>query len=163
MLDEILKLCKSPIEEMFIKALSANVPDLRLIKYPGEIMQAEIKGGCMYVIPQWGINCCCEYNYIVDFYLIYYYGVPDFQNRVISRDGVEIPGIVIAEIKAVIECDGHEYHEKTKDQITKNNIRDRRLKCEGYNVFRFSGSELYNNADEAVAEFVEMVAYLGWK
>ena len=44
----------------------------------------------------------------------------------------------------VIECDGHDFHEKTKEQVKKNNQRDRDLQKEDFNVLHFSGSEIYN-------------------
>lgn len=44
----------------------------------------------------------------------------------------------------VIECDGHEYHE-TKEQAKKDRQKDRDLLGHGYRVFRFTGSEIYND------------------
>ena len=49
-------------------------------------------------------------------------------------------------LKLIIECDGHEFHEKTKEQVIKDNQRDRDLKNEGYEILHFSGSEIYNNS-----------------
>lgn len=48
-------------------------------------------------------------------------------------------------LKLIIECDGHDFHEKTKEQVIKDNKRDRDLKNEGYEILHFSGSEIYNN------------------
>lgn len=50
-------------------------------------------------------------------------------------------------IKVVIECDGHDFHEKTKEQVTKDHQRDRNLVESGYHVLRYSGSEIYNKSD----------------
>lgn len=50
------------------------------------------------------------------------------------------------EVKMIIECDGHDFHEKTKEQAQKDKSRDRILKASGYTVFRFTGSEIYRNA-----------------
>lgn len=41
-----------------------------------------------------------------------------------------------------IELDGHDFHEKTKDQVTRRNWRDRLLQQHGWRVFHVSGSEL---------------------
>lgn len=49
-----------------------------------------------------------------------------------------------AKRKLVIECDGHEFHQKTKEQVIKDNQREYDLKMAGYEVLRFSGSEIYN-------------------
>ena len=47
--------------------------------------------------------------------------------------------------RLVIECDGHEFHEKTKEQVKKDNERDYDLKSNGYDVLHFSGSQIYND------------------
>lgn len=43
----------------------------------------------------------------------------------------------------VIECDGHDFHERTKEQAKKDRERDRRLQELGFTVFRFTGSEIW--------------------
>jgi very-short-patch-repair endonuclease len=48
-------------------------------------------------------------------------------------------------LKIVIECDGHEWHEKTKEQVSRDKERDRELQKLGYVVLRYSGSDLYKN------------------
>lgn len=45
----------------------------------------------------------------------------------------------------LIECDGHDFHEKTKAQVKRDNERDFDLKMAGYEVLHFSGSQIYNN------------------
>lgn len=44
-----------------------------------------------------------------------------------------------------IECDGHEYHDRTRQQVAKDKQRDRRVICHGVETLRFSGSEIWNN------------------
>lgn len=44
--------------------------------------------------------------------------------------------------KLVVECDGHDFHERTKEQAEADKSRDRTLQSVGYNVFRFTGSKL---------------------
>jgi very-short-patch-repair endonuclease len=46
--------------------------------------------------------------------------------------------------KIVIECDGHEFHQKTKEQVQHDNEREYDLKMSGYEIIRFSGSQIYN-------------------
>lgn len=46
----------------------------------------------------------------------------------------------------IVECDGHDFHERTKDQAAKDRGRDRELQEMGYIVYRFTGSELWANA-----------------
>lgn len=50
--------------------------------------------------------------------------------------------------KLVIECDGHEFHEKSKEQVKNDNERQYLLKMAGYDILRFSGSEIYNKPFE---------------
>lgn len=66
-------------------------------------------------------------NYTADFYIEY------------QSIGMELP------IKIVIECDGHEFHEKTKQQASKDKKRDRDLTTSGYLVLRYSGSDIVND------------------
>lgn len=47
--------------------------------------------------------------------------------------------------KIIIECDGYEFHQKTKEQVQHDNEREYKLKMAGYEVIRFSGSQIYNN------------------
>ena len=54
--------------------------------------------------------------------------------------------------KLVIEVDGHEFHEKTKQQAYSDKKRDRRMLFEGYQVLRFTGSDVFNNPYECVEE-----------
>ena len=48
----------------------------------------------------------------------------------------------------IIECDGHDYHERTKAQATHDKQRDRALTRQGYTILRFTGSELYRDPDK---------------
>ena len=53
--------------------------------------------------------------------------------------------------KLAVELDGHDYH-KTKEQRKYDAKRDRALSLEGWNVIRFTGSEVYQNAQKCVDE-----------
>jgi very-short-patch-repair endonuclease len=61
----------------------------------------------------------------------------------------------------VVECDGHNFHEKTKEQAARDKLRDRTLQECGYNVFRFTGSEIWQDtlkcADDAI-DFIQRKA-----
>ena len=46
---------------------------------------------------------------------------------------------------AVIECDGHQFHERTKKQAEHDKKRDRRLQELGYPVLRVTGSEIWRS------------------
>lgn len=63
--------------------------------------------------------------------------------------------------KLVIECDGHEYHERTKEQAARDRSRDRDLNNLGYEVFRFTGSELWRDPWDC-ADQLYIWALRGW-
>jgi hypothetical protein len=44
-----------------------------------------------------------------------------------------------------VECDGHEFHEKSKRQAETDKRRDRDLQSIGWTVARFSGAEIFRN------------------
>lgn len=54
--------------------------------------------------------------------------------------------------KLIIELDGHDYHERTKEQAKRDRSRDRAFTKSGYEVLRFTGSEVYNQPVECVEE-----------
>lgn len=47
--------------------------------------------------------------------------------------------------KIVVECDGHDFHERTKAQAASDKRRDRELALAGCTVVRFTGSEIYRD------------------
>lgn len=51
----------------------------------------------------------------------------------------------------VLELDGHEFHERTKEQVMYRNRRDRALQADGWSVLHLSGSELHRGGREAVS------------
>lgn len=57
----------------------------------------------------------------------------------------------------VIECDGHDFHEKTKEQARKDKKRDRDLIKNGYTVIRFTGAEIFENPFICAREVIEIV------
>lgn len=57
----------------------------------------------------------------------------------------------------IIECDGHHFHEKTKEQAARDKQRDRYFFCEGYTVLHFTGSEIYRDARECAQQVLALV------
>lgn len=45
----------------------------------------------------------------------------------------------------IVECDGHDWHEKTKEQAQRDKERDRVLHAHVAKVVRFTGSEVYRS------------------
>jgi very-short-patch-repair endonuclease len=68
--------------------------------------------------------------------------------------------------RILIECDGHEFHDRTKEQAQRDKSRDRHLTAKGWRVLRFTGSEIYRNAEkcaEEVAQILENEAINDWR
>lgn len=57
----------------------------------------------------------------------------------------------------VVECDGHEFHQKTKEQVEKDNKRTRDLQLAGYEVIRFSGTEIYHRPYQCALEIKRII------
>lgn len=56
----------------------------------------------------------------------------------------------------VIELDGHDYH-KTKEQRTYDAERERFIEKQGYQVVRFTGSEIYKDVGIAVRDVLQII------
>jgi len=54
-----------------------------------------------------------------------------------------------------IECDGHDFHERTKEQAARDRRRDRELTGAGFRVFRFTGSEIAKDPLACVQEILD--------
>lgn len=57
----------------------------------------------------------------------------------------------------VIEIDGHEWHEKTKEQVRADKEKDRTYLKNNFIPIRFTGSEVYHNAKKCVDEVFEII------
>lgn len=79
----------------------------------------------------------------------------DFLFTVVSEDGVRS--------KLVVECDGHNFHERTKEQAARDRSRDRQLQQSGYTVFRFTGSEIYNRPLNCARQVLQWAEHSAWK
>lgn len=54
----------------------------------------------------------------------------------------------------IVECDGFDYHSDTS-AFRSDRVRDRALQAQAYQVFRFSGSEIWNDPFQAALELFE--------
>lgn len=66
---------------------------------------------------------------------------------VIESDGMRI----------AVECDGHDFHERTKEQAARDKSRDRALQAAGWRVLRFTGSEIWADPRKCAGEVHRMV------
>lgn len=140
----LMRVCESPIEKalgaalLFIEAPMDDGGPLTPDVCPADLLTISVerwvdtwRGGApdeIALIPQAPIG-----PYRVDFLLI-----------------VKTPmaGVCLY----VIECDGHDFHDRTKEQARKDRSRDRDLLRLGYKVIRFTGSEIYRDARKCAAE-----------
>jgi very-short-patch-repair endonuclease len=59
----------------------------------------------------------------------------------------------------IVECDGHDYHDRTKEQASRDRKRDRALQALGFRVFRYTGSDIWKDvlacAEESIRTLTE--------
>jgi len=60
----------------------------------------------------------------------------------------------------VVECDGHDYHERTKEQAQADKARDRALVRAGFKVIRFTGSELFKDPKACATEVLQHLGFI---
>jgi very-short-patch-repair endonuclease len=84
-------------------------------------------------------------DFRVDFLLELNYRVIDLKKVTELSSKKRIPVPTMNKAQLIVECDGHDFHEKTKEQVKKDKSRDRILQSVGYTVFHFTGSEIYND------------------
>lgn len=136
--------CESPIEKVMLLTLSIIAEQYaESVLYKIGSIEYGFKRNALTTItiqPQADIG-----EYRVDFLLEWHEIAPDFAVSVKSRDGVDIPGTKTITEKLVIACDGHDFHEKTKEQAKRDKERDRNLKMCGFEVFHYTGSEIWKD------------------
>jgi very-short-patch-repair endonuclease len=60
-------------------------------------------------------------------------------------------------LRIVVECDGHDFHERTKEQASRDKKRDRDMLAAGYRVMRFTGSEIWRAPKRCADEVASYV------
>jgi very-short-patch-repair endonuclease len=98
-------------------------------------------------VPPKGEDCWCLLpqrevgGYRVDFLLVH-------STRLELRDAV------------VIELDGHQWHEKTKEQAARDKARDRYLARHFGKVIHFTGSEIFDDVGQCAFEIMDVYGAL---
>lgn len=144
----------SPIEVMMRNTLclSANAHGYTLFDYSTSTLAVEalVSGGGVLEIQEhseeeWSIpagmreygsgdNICCLYG-----------GV---QIESYKADLLLVAGLA----HVLIECDGHEWHDRTKQQASYDRARDRWFLARGIPTARFTGSEIHHSAERCAAD-----------
>lgn len=125
-----LELCESPIERLLLMALD---PVLN---------QRAARLGAECIINPQQVFETDRGEYRVDFHIAF-----------ISLPKAE--HFKAADI--VIECDGHDFHERTKQQAKNDKSRDRAIQAKGIPVLRFTGSEIWANPDACAKEAARLL------
>lgn len=134
--EDAKKRCESPIEVRLLAAMMNSAYLLDGHSYARVIFKSDVASYAdaeTLIVPQLEIG-----RYRVDFGVAWYR--PE-------------SGLVMV----AVECDGHEFHEKTKEQAQRDKSRDRALMGMGWPVLRFTGSEIYRDASncaESVADAI---------
>jgi len=148
-----LSRCESPIEQLFVMGLlkagfmDAEVRDGRLmpayddghVAAPGDLkgILVDFRTG-VFVIQQ------CDLSEV---------GLPYRADFTFCASGEK-------HRRLVVELDGHEFHERTKEQAARDKRRDREVLAAGLQVVRFTGSEIWTRLDECVDEVLSLLAVL---
>lgn len=83
---------------------------------------------------------------------------PQFVWRSYRIDWVlKIPRVTPTDL-IFIECDGHDYHERTKEQAARDRQKDREIQGAGIPILRFTGSEIYADASGCVDQIFSFAA-----
>jgi very-short-patch-repair endonuclease len=64
---------------------------------------------------------------------------------------------VISVKNVVVEVDGHDFHERTKEQARRDRSRDRLMLRHDFYVLRYTGSEVFKDAEAVAREIREFV------
>lgn len=136
---------ESPIEQLFAAALWSR-------GWGGPVFQMKNGAALSEIVERsrrWGeaMGCVCiQYacqvqltSYRVDFLVASYVG----EGR---------PPVLVA-----VECDGHEFHEKTREQAARDKRKDRDLARMGVTTMRFAGSEIWGDAGRCAVEVLGLV------
>lgn len=132
----MLDKCDSPIEKNYL---------INLI-YVGELSNLDLN-----ITNQHEINVDNN-KYKTDFY------VTAIQQYTMEND--EGTFVNTRSVSLCIECDGHDFHEKTKEQVKRDKQRERNLVKKGYKFIRFTGSEIHQDAKQCALEKLRILTDL---
>jgi very-short-patch-repair endonuclease len=64
----------------------------------------------------------------------------------------------LLKVSVIVECDGHDFHEKTKEQAERDKRRDREIMAAGYRVMRFTGAEIWRDPFRVAIEVMDLLS-----
>lgn len=147
LLTAAFSICESPIEERLLLAYLQEFP--ATAHYDGHANPIFIdedltdKKSWVMFIPQFAMHFGKK-HFRADFLFLQL--VEDAENERVNDVK-----------KVVVEVDGHDFHERTKEQARNDRSRDRFMLREGFYVLRYTGSEVFNNPYVVAREIREFV------
>lgn len=131
---EQLECCESPAEKLFFLGLVLDGLHTQFNIMPQYVVKTERR------------------QYRVDFALTYPFLPDPIVPDVYAVGGYELLDALYPTINIAAEVDGHDFHERTKSQATRDRRRDRDLTAAGWIVLRFTGSEIYSDWKRYLSE-----------
>lgn len=135
--------CKSPIEQIFYIAYILFCSKLKNI----EIEDFGLDFIMLEEIYSQKVIAFKNNKYVIDF-------VIDFSKKDKLNDYIYPK---IKNLKYAIELDGFDYH-SNKKQMNYDYERENNLKLLGFNVVRFTGSQIYENPYKCILKLVKIIA-----
>lgn len=161
-LEELVGAAESPIEQAMLFALTVAAHELASnVRYrKGEHVFGDFDDmpDSILIEPQARLG-----EYRVDFLLMYHECITDFDRNEKLKDGTEIPGVKDVIAHLIVECDGHDFHDRSKEQASRDRERDRELKKLGYEVFRYTGADIWKSPLGCAREAVQVLTESVWK
>lgn len=137
-IDEMFAVCESPIEEIFLAAFSD--PEFAFSWESSFIYNHPDSDGCLP-------NRIGTTEY----------GPLAIQHK-IGKYRVDFAMTPAPSKWLAIELDGHDFHERTKEQAQRDKSRDREIQAAGWHVVRFTGSEVWKSPTKCVRETLAIAA-----
>ncbi len=145
--DFALPLCESPLEREFGTALVELLA--RWLSPPLRERDRDEWPELIGMMPHWGATLFhqpdigwCRPDFMLQSMGGAYFPAPaGYAKAAIGNENV-----------VVIEVDGHDYHERTKEQARRDRSRDRQMMMHGWVPLRFTGSEIYRDASACAVE-----------
>lgn len=135
---EMLHMCESPIERMFITAF-----DILDVAESTDYMVPHCEQPTPNTFSFMQIETQAEIGkYRCDFRLTL--------SEHSARNGID-------RVTVIVECDGHDFHEKTKEQVARDKKRDRAIMTVGVPLLRFTGSEIYADPFKCAKEVADFM------
>ena len=138
---------ESPIEMRLHNAL-------RMLAYEKDIAVGTWEGsGSMY--GEWPAGACVAINQGKGDYAMHIFPQVNFGDYRIDIVLMMYCRWRVGKSYLLVECDGHEYHERTKEQARRDRKRDRDLVQAGHVLFRFTGQEIWRDVDACALQCFE--------